>query len=125
LRSQTPQGVEQELYGLLLAYFAVRTLMYAAAVQADWDPDELSFVHTINVLQRSQWRLMQASYSQRPILHQRLLQEVRQERVPARRLRFQARVVKRTRSRYERKWYAHLHAPCLKGSFLDLVVLLI
>ena len=61
LRSQTPQGVEQELYGLLLAYFAVRTLMYAAALQADWDPDEVSFVQTINVLQRSQWRLMKAT----------------------------------------------------------------
>ena len=125
LRSQTPQGVEQEIYGLLLAYFAVRTLMYAAAVQADWDPDEVSFVHTINVIQRSQWRLMQTSCWQRPALRQGLLQEVRQERVPPRRLRFQARVVKRTRSRYERKWYAHLHAPCLKESFLDLVVLLI
>jgi len=125
LRSQTPQGVEQEIYGLLLAYFAVRTLMYAAAVQADWDPDEVSFVHTVNVIQRSQWRLMQASSWQRPALRQGLLQEVRQERVPPRRLRFQARVVKRTRSRYERKWYAHLHAPCLKESFLDLVVLLI
>jgi hypothetical protein len=125
LRSQTPQGVEQELYGILLAYFAVRTLMYAAALQADWDPDEVSFVHTINVLQRSQWRLMQATAWQRPALRQALLHEVRQERVPPRRLRFQARVVKRTRSRYERKWYAHLHAPCLKDSFLDLVVLLI
>jgi hypothetical protein len=123
LRSQTPQGVEQELYGLLLAYFAVRTLMYAAALQADWDPDEVSFVHTVHVLQRSQWRLMQASPWQRPALRQGLLQEVRQERVPARRLRFHARVVKRTRSRYPRKWYAHLHAPCLKDSFLDLVVL--
>lgn len=125
LRSQTPQGVEQELYGLLLAYFAVRTLMYLAAVQADWDPDEVSFVHTVNVIQRSQWRLMQASYWQRPALRQGLLHEVRQERVPPRRLRFHARVVKRTRSRYERKWYAHLHAPCFKESFLDLVVLLI
>ena len=123
LRSQTPQGVEQELYGLLLAYFAVRTLMYAAALQADWDPDEVSFVHTVHVIQRSQWRLLQASCWQRPALRQGLLHEVRQERVPARRLRFQARVVKRTRSRYERKWYAHLHAPCLKDSFLDLVVL--
>jgi hypothetical protein len=125
LRSQTPQGVEQELYGLLLASFAVRALMYAAALQADWDPDEVSFVHTVHVIQRSQWRLLQASCWQRPALRQGLLQEVRQERVPARRLRFQARVVKRTRSRYERKWYAHLHAPCLKDSFLDLVVLLI
>ena len=97
--------------------------MYAAAVQADWDPDEVSCVHTIHVLQRSQWRLMQASCWQQPTLRQGLLQEVRQERVPARRLRFHARVVKRTRSRYARKWYAHLHAPCLKDSFLDLVVL--
>jgi hypothetical protein len=46
-----------------------------------------------------------------------------QERVPARRLRLQARVVKRTRSRYPRKWYDHLHAPCLTELFLDLVVL--
>lgn len=125
LRSQTPQGVEQELYGMLLAYFAVRTVMYLAALQADWDPDEVSFVQTINVLQRSQWRLMQASCWQRPALREALLQEIRQERVPARRLRFQARVVKRTRSRYERKWYAHLRAPCLHDSFLDLVVFLI
>ncbi len=58
LRSQTPQGVEQALSGVLLAYFAVRTLMSAAALQADWDPDEVSFVQTINVIQRSQWRLM-------------------------------------------------------------------
>ena len=123
LRSQTPQGVEQEMYGLRLSYFAVRALMYAAAVQADWDPDEVSFVHTINVIQRSQWRLMQASDWQRPALRQALVQEVRQARVPPRRLRFQARVVKRTRSRYARKWYAHLHAPCLQESFLDLVVL--
>jgi hypothetical protein len=125
LRSQTPQGVEQELYGLLLAYFAVRTLMYAAALQADWDPDAVSFVHTLNVIQRSQWRLMQACSCQRPALRQALLQEVCQERVPPRRLRLQARVVKRTHSRYKRKWYAHLHAPCLTESFLDLVVLLI
>jgi len=125
LRSQTPAGVEQEIYGLLLAYFAIRTLMYLAALQADWDPDEVSFVHTINVLQRSQWRLMQASCWMRPALRFSLLKEIQQERVPPRRLRFQARVVKRTRSRYERKWYAHLHAPSFDGSFLDLVVLLI
>jgi Insertion element 4 transposase N-terminal/Transposase DDE domain len=123
LRSQTPQGVEQELYGLLLAYFAVRTFMYAAALQADWDPDEVSFVHTLNVLQRSHWRLMRACSWQRPALRQGLLAEVRQERVPPRRLRRSARVVKRTHSRYRRKWYAHLHAPCLSDSFLDLVVL--
>jgi hypothetical protein len=68
---------------------------------------------------------MQVSSCQCPALRQALLHEVRQERVPPRRLRLQARVVKRTHSRYKRKWYAHLHAPCLHESFLDLVVLLI
>jgi hypothetical protein len=124
LRSQTPQGVEQELYAILLACFAVRTLMYAAALHADWDPDEVSFAQTLNVIQRSQWPLMQADSFQRPALRQALLHEVCQERVPPRRLRLQARVVKRTHSRYKRKWYAHLHAPCLHASFLDLVILL-
>ena len=33
LRSQTPQGVEQEMYGMLLAYFAVRSVTYLAALQ--------------------------------------------------------------------------------------------
>ena len=92
--------------------------MYAAALHADWDPDEVSFVHTVNVIQRSQWRLMQASGSQRPTLRRALLQEVCQERVPPRRLRFQARVIKRTHSRYKRKWYAHLHAPCCTNHLL-------
>jgi hypothetical protein len=123
LRSQTPQGVEQEIYGLLLAYFAVRAVMYAAAVQAAWDPDEVSFVHTINVLQRSQWRLMQTSCWQHPALRQALLHEVRQERVPPRRLRFQARVVKRMHARFRRKCYADLRAPCLHQPFLDIVTL--
>ena len=68
---------------------------------------------------------MQACLQSRPALREALLQEVRQERVGPRRLRFQPRVVKGSRSRYDRKWYAHLHAPSYNGSFLDLVVLLI
>lgn len=124
VRSQTPQGVEQELYGLLLAYFAVRTLMYAAAVQVDWDPDEVSFVHTLHVIGRSQWRLMQVHSLHRGALRQALLQELREERVPARRLRFHGRVVKRTRSRYPRKSYAHLRVPCFQEDFFDQILLI-
>lgn len=125
LRSQTPHGVEQEFYGLLLAYFAVRSMMYLAAVQAGWDPDEVSFVHAIHVMQRSQVRFQQANYQRLPHLRQALLQELAQERVPKRRRRFHARVLKRTYPRFKHKHYEHLHAPCFKGSFLDLIVLLI
>ena len=43
LRSKTPQGVVQELYGLFLAQYAVRVMMARAAVEAGLDPDRLSF----------------------------------------------------------------------------------
>ncbi|MBI4832661.1 MAG: hypothetical protein HY801_14135, partial [Candidatus Lindowbacteria bacterium] len=39
LRSKTPEGVVQELYGFMLAHFAVRALMHEAALKADVDPD--------------------------------------------------------------------------------------
>jgi hypothetical protein len=124
LRSQSPQGVEQEFYGLLLAHFATRSLMYLAALQADWDPDEVSFVHTVNVIQRAQSRLMQASCWQLPQLRQALLQEIVQERVPKRRLRFHARVLKRTFPKFKHKRYEHLHVQRFKGSFRDLIIFL-
>ena len=44
LRSQKPAGVLQELYGLLIAHYALRTLMLDAATQAGLDPDRISFV---------------------------------------------------------------------------------
>jgi hypothetical protein len=52
LRSKTPDLVQQEIYGLLLAHFVVRSVMHAAALQADEDPDRISFIHTIRVLRR-------------------------------------------------------------------------
>jgi hypothetical protein len=52
LRSKTPELVKQEFYGLLMAHFAIRGLMHEAALQADEDPDRLSFVHSVHVVQR-------------------------------------------------------------------------
>lgn len=52
LRSQTPDLVRQEFYGLLLLHFAVRAFMHEAALNANRDPDELSFVHAVRVLKR-------------------------------------------------------------------------
>jgi hypothetical protein len=52
LRSKTPKLVEQELYGFLLAHFAIRGLMHEAALKADLDPDRLSFIHTVRVVRR-------------------------------------------------------------------------
>lgn len=52
LRSKTPDLVLQELYGLLLAHFAVRGLMHEAAARAKRDTDSLSFVHAVRVVKR-------------------------------------------------------------------------
>jgi Insertion element 4 transposase N-terminal/Transposase DDE domain len=52
LRSKTPELVEQEFYGLLMAHFAIRGLLHEAALQAGEDPDRLSFVHAVRVVQR-------------------------------------------------------------------------
>ena len=52
LRSKTPRLVEQELWGLLLAHFAVRQLMEQAAWQQGLDPDRLSFTNALRVIKR-------------------------------------------------------------------------
>lgn len=52
LRSKTPDLVRQELYGLLLAHFAIRVLMHEAALKGGEDPDRLSFLHAVRVVRR-------------------------------------------------------------------------
>ena len=52
LRSKTPALVRQEVWGLLLAHFAVRGLMHEAALRAGEDPDRLSFSHAVRVVRR-------------------------------------------------------------------------
>jgi hypothetical protein len=52
LRSRRADLVEQELYGLLLAHFALRRLMHEASRQAGCDPDTLSFIHAVRIVRR-------------------------------------------------------------------------
>ena len=52
LRSKTPELVLQELWGLLLAHFAIRQLMAQAAWPRGLDPDRLSFTHAVRVIKR-------------------------------------------------------------------------
>ena len=52
LRSKSPELVRQEMWGLLLAHYAIRALMTEAAESAGVDPDRLSFIRSINVVRR-------------------------------------------------------------------------
>ena len=54
LRSKTPDLVQQEFYAWVLAHYAVRWLMFAAAAEHHVPPHKLSFVANVQLLRRSQ-----------------------------------------------------------------------
>ena len=52
LRSRKPELVEQEIWGLLLTHYGIRSVMREAADQADLDPDRISFIRALRVIRR-------------------------------------------------------------------------
>ncbi|WP_329311929.1 IS4 family transposase [Streptomyces sp. NBC_01262] len=52
LRSRSPGGVEQEVWGHLLVHHAIRTLMHDTAEQTGLDTDRLSFTRSIRLARR-------------------------------------------------------------------------
>lgn len=53
LRSKSPDGVYQEVYGHLLVHYAIRVLMHEVAIDAGRDPDRLPFTRSLRVVRRS------------------------------------------------------------------------
>jgi hypothetical protein len=53
LRSKTPDGVIQEIYGYLCVHYAIRWLMHAVAIESGHDPDRLSFTRTLRAARRT------------------------------------------------------------------------
>ena len=51
-RAKTPTLVRQEIEGLMLAQYAVRSFLHEAALVANEDPDRLSFTHAVQVVRR-------------------------------------------------------------------------
>ena len=52
LRSQSPDLVQQEMWGILLAHYAIRELMCRAADEGGHDPDRISFIRTVRIVRR-------------------------------------------------------------------------
>jgi hypothetical protein len=53
LRSRYPDGVEQEVWGFLLVHWAIRDLMHTAALDAEIDPDRVSFTRALRLTRRT------------------------------------------------------------------------
>lgn len=123
LRSQTPEGVEQELYAVSLGHFVVRALMLEAAKEDNLDVDRLSFTGCLRILQA---RLPECDSSTRVTLenwYRLLLTEMSQERLEPRRNRANPRVVKRKMSKFAKKRPEHRGRPPLKKTFAETVVI--
>lgn len=103
LRSKTPEGVLQELYALLLAHYAVRTMMYQSACEVDLDPDRLSFTEAVFQISEAVADLALAAPSQRGWLLICLLRCLRRRPLPPRRLRVNRREIKQIYNKYKPK----------------------
>jgi hypothetical protein len=123
LRSQTPAGVVQELYGLLLGHYLIRVLMQEAARRDGLDPQRLSFTATLKIL-RCRLPECPASATGRNLWHQSLLSEIAEELLPARRNRINPRVIKRKMSNWPKKRPEHCHYPQPTKTFHDAIVVL-
>ncbi len=124
LRSQTPEGIQQELYGVLLGYYAVRALMLQAAQQVGLDSDRLSFTHAITLVTTAVPEFQQTAPAQREDLTQRLLGDLREPLLPERRLRSNPRVCKQAGSKFPRPRPEHRQVPKLERPFAEVIVLL-
>ena len=125
LRSRTPFGVLQELYGLLIAHYCIRKIMHEAAVQAGLAPNRLSFIKSVRILRNAIFEFQIAHESQKLLLYQRLLHDIARAKLPERTNRSNPRVIKRKMSNFDKKRLEHLSWPQPSKPFADAVVLLI
>jgi len=110
LRSQTPAGVVQEIYGLMLGHYVLRTLMHEAARKVRLSPLRISFVGTLKIL-RCRLPECPRSPNARQQWRQNLLEEISEEVIPQRRNRINPRVIKRKMSNWLKKRPEHYHWP--------------
>lgn len=124
LRSRTPWGVLQELYGLLLAHYAIRAVMHEAALRAHVPPDRLSFVNTVRILRNAVFEFQIVAESQRAAWYERLLRDVGREQLPVRDKRCNPRVVRRKMSNFGLKREIHWQWPQPTKPFAEAIVIL-
>jgi hypothetical protein len=110
LRSETPAGVVQEVYGLLLGHYVVRKLLCEAAASTGLGPRRLSFTGALKVLR---CRLPEVPKSGRRLdrWYADLVAEVGEEVLEERRDRVNPRVIKRKMSNWKKKRPEHRSYP--------------
>jgi hypothetical protein len=103
IRSKKPDGVRQELWGILLAYNLVRLEMESIAREAKIEPTRISFVEALRLI-RDEWTwLSVTSPGAIPRRLEALRRSIKRYVLPPRRKRSYPRAVKIKMSNYARK----------------------
>lgn len=123
LRSETPEGVQQELYALSLGHFVVRSLMFEAAKKERLDVDRLSFTGCFRILQCRLPECDSRTPASLTQWYEAVLAEMLQENIGDRRNRVNPRVIKRKMSKWAKKRAHHRNLPPLRQSFENCVVM--
>jgi hypothetical protein len=125
LRSRTPGGAVQELYGVLVAHNAVRALMHESAQSIDVDPRCLSFINAVRIVRETIQTMRDAPTARLPLLYRGMIAQIAATRLPPRDGRINPRVVKVVRpSNFPVKKLEHRNWPQPKKTFVDSIVLL-
>lgn len=123
LRSETVDGIQQELYALSLGHFVVRALMLEAAEEVQMDVDRLSFTGCFRILQCRLPECDARTNASMDAWYQALLSELREETIGPRRNRINPRVIKRKMSRWSKARPQHRRQPSLTKTFEQTVVM--
>lgn len=110
LRSKTPTGVYQEAWGYLCVHYAIRALIHQAADHKKIDPDKISFTNALHATRRSVRRGLDSGNTLAMTAH-RAITEILHRLLPERRLRSNARVIRRKMSNFGVKRAAHRRWP--------------
>ena len=124
LRSETPLGVLQEIYALSLGHYVVRTMMHRSALQADLDPDRLSFTGCLHILRTRLPECVKMTPKEMKIWYKELMREMSEELNEPRRNRINPRVIKTKMSKFMKKRPEHRPIPPLQKTFAESVVVI-
>lgn len=120
LRSQSPEMVRQEIWGMLISHFIVRTLIFRGAEQAGVEPMQVSFTGALDILHA---RLPEANKSRR--MKKKwladLISEIGREQLPPRAQRINPRKLKKRSKAWPTKHDSDRGPPKPSGPFAEFV----
>lgn len=124
LRSETKDGLRQELYAMSIGHFVVRALMLEAATRANVDVDRLSFKGSFQIIKTRLPECDPSDEAKFTKWYLAVVWEIGHERNPPRRNRINPRVIKRKMSRWYKCRSEHRKLKPLTKTFDQTVVMI-